>query len=255
MLVLFFAAMLALSGAAPAHAAAPVKIVISPWCPYICTDDKARPGVLVEITTAAFASQHAAVNFVDLPWQRQLMSTRDGSADAILGISRSDAPDLLFPRRPTGNFIPCFFVPLSSTWKYGGVNSLRNIRLSVLKGENFNKDVDAYLNGEGAHNGRVDFLSSESYLTQHFQKLAAGRADAVLEEARIAQNYLRSSHQSGRFKLAGCLDATPIWIAFTPSGSSGTAAMAVFEQGLDEIQKSGQLKAILEKYGLDQKSF
>lgn len=66
------------------HAAEPVKITIGQWCPYVCTD-KSRPGILVEISTAAFAASGLSTTYFNQPWKRELVTTRLGHMDACIG--------------------------------------------------------------------------------------------------------------------------------------------------------------------------
>jgi polar amino acid transport system substrate-binding protein len=237
-----------------AHAAEPVKITIGTWCPYVC-NDKSRPGILVEISTAAFAARGLSTVYINQPWQRELATTRRGHVDAVLGIARADAPDLLFPKRSIGHFKPCFYVRSTSTWTYRDVESLKQIRLSVLQGETFGTLVDQYLSGEGSRNGLVDFLSGDQYLAQHFRKVLIGRDDAALEDERVISNFLRETNQTERFRKAGCLEQEEVWIAFAPFGKNSATYLSAFEQGLDTIIKTGRFKAILDKYGLDVQSF
>lgn len=173
----------------------------------------------------------------------------------VLGITRADAPDLLFPKRSVGHFKPCFYVLSTSTWTYRAIESLKQIRLSVLQGETFGTPVDQYLSGEGSRNGLVDFLSGDQYLAQHFRKVLIGRDDAALEDERVVSHFLRETNQTERFRNAGCLEPAEIWIAFAPSGKNSAAYLTAFEHGLDSIIKTGQFKAILDKYGLNVQSF
>ncbi|MGQ5522383.1 substrate-binding periplasmic protein [Chitinimonas sp. PSY-7] len=237
------------------YAAEPVKITVSPWCPYIC-DDQTAPGALVEITTAALRKGGFSSTFTKLPWLRQMASTQSGAMDAVLGIVKTDAPDLIFPTRSTGRYQPCFYVLATSNWEYNGIASLKSVRLSVLKGQTFNnKEMDSYIRNGGTGKGTIDFLSTENYLPQHFQKLILGRVDVMLDDAKVASHYLEQTHQTSHFKQVSCLETTPIWIGFSPLGKHSQDYAAAFDEGLEAIQKSGQLKAIIKKYGMDEASF
>ncbi|WP_186293302.1 ABC transporter substrate-binding protein [Chitinimonas sp. BJB300] len=240
---------------ARADAGEPVKISISPWCPYIC-EDKAAPGVLVEVTAAALLAKDLDSSFTSLPWLRLMATIKSGAMDAVLGIAKSDAPDLIFPSHSIGFYQPCFYTQASSKWVYKDVSSLRHVRLSVLKGQTVNdQEVDDYIHDESTRRGAIDFLSTENYLTQHFRKLALGRVDVVLDDARVVSHHLQQTTQANQFKQVSCLKATPIWIGFSLVGKHSKAYAMAFDEGLNAIKKSGQLKLILKKYGIEETMF
>ncbi|MFC4161399.1 substrate-binding periplasmic protein [Chitinimonas lacunae] len=235
------------------QAAEVVKVSLSPWCPYICTDP-VKPGALIETITAAFATKGLQVRYIDVPWTRQIAMVRKGEVDAMSGVGKADVPDLVFPARSTGRYQPCFYTLANSTWQYEGIPSLKNIRLSVLKDTTFSKEVDEYINGEGKRSGKVDFLHDEDYLTQHFRKLEAKRVDVVLDDATVVNHFLNEKRLA-KPRQAGCLKASALWLGFSPVGKNTKTYLAAYEQGLETIRKSGQLKAILGKYGIDELSF
>lgn len=241
-------------GGAPAEAAEAVKIARAPWCPYIC-NDPLKPGALAEVVAAAFAAKSMSVTYTTLPWARELAMTRSGEMDAMLGVGKNDAPDLVYPSRSTGRYQPCFYTLPGSKWEYQGVDSLKAVRLSVLQNQTFAPEVDAYIGGEGKKSGKVDFLHDENYLAQHFLKLEAKRVDVMLDDANVVRYHLENARKANQFRQAGCLRASAIWLGFSPAGKNTKAYMAAYELGLDTIRKSGQLKTILSKYGIDESSF
>jgi polar amino acid transport system substrate-binding protein len=237
---------------APARATNPVRVSAGTWCPFVCQDD-ARPGALVELSRAAFAAVDIAVTFRILPWGREIAATRKAETDAIVAVAKSDVPDFVFPSRKIGRFRPCFFTGAPSNWVYRGVSSLKSIHLSVLRGTTYPDDeVNAYLDQAGSRPSAVDFLYSDDYLPLSFKMIEARRADVMLDDRNVVEAYLHTSDQQARFRIAGCLPTTGLWLAFSPSAANAQSLADSFDLGLGRIVQSGEAKRIYEKYGLSE---
>lgn len=102
-----------------------------------------------------------------------------------------------------------------------------------------------------ANKNGFDVISGDDYLRRSFQKLEAGRIDAVLEDSAVVGSFLQESKQAGSFKEGGRLaGGAEVYIAFSPKFAKGREIAALMTEGVRQMRKSGELKTILDKYGV-----
>ena len=74
------------------------------WCPYACDASSPLPGYMVEATRTIFAKHGHRIEFKTSDWIDSIKDTRANKVTALIGCSRADAPDFIFPERPLGQW-------------------------------------------------------------------------------------------------------------------------------------------------------
>lgn len=234
---------------AAAPTARPLRIAGERWAPFNnYASDRDRPGFMLEIVAAVLRKAQREWVYTELPWARAVQETRQGRFDALIGADKVGAAGFDFPGEPIGYSVSSFFVRADSTWHYRGVESLSGLRVGVLTGTLHGAAFDNYA---ARHRRAVDAISGPDYVRRSFVKLAAGRIDAFLEDSTVATYFLRSSGQTGKFKEAGRLHAgTEVHLAFAPGLADSRELAALITDGVRELRRSGELQAILNRYGV-----
>ena len=81
------------------------------------------------------------------------------------------------------------------------------------------------------------------------QEKTVGRLTLVIEDEAVAAFFLKNNDQA--VAKAGCLSGEPIYFGISPTlGDQGRAMAAKFDAGIKAMRASGELKVILDKYGL-----
>jgi len=240
------------------HARADTLILVSgDWCPLICESEKPgvlakNPGVVVEIVKAIFEEKGHRIIYGAPPWSRAIFETRKGNYTGILAALKNDAPDFIYPEEPVGTNRMCFYVKAPNPWRYQGTDSLTTLVLGVVQDYAYdNGQVDEYIKqNRTAQNGLVQAVASKNGLAQNFNNLELNRVNAILDEYRVVDWYLKNNNLTGKYQQAGCLEEVKMYVGFSPALEQSPRYATLFSQGIEALRRSGRLQAILAKYGL-----
>ena len=244
---------LGIIGCGQALNAATIKIAGAAWCPLNCvaeTGEKNR-GSLIDIVEQIFKAKGMAVDYREMPWARAKSEAASGAVDALIGAVPGDAPELVHPREPIGYSQICFYTRKDSTWTYQNIDSLKAIKLGILRDQAYWPEVDKYIEANKNDTKLIYTQSAHMYLESNFDMLGHKRIDATLDDANVAAYLLKRKNLARDFKVAGCLQGAAVYVAFTPAKAEAKEMVKVIDEGMDQIRKSGELSRILEKYGLE----
>jgi polar amino acid transport system substrate-binding protein len=222
------------------------------WCPYNCEPDSVAPGYVIELLQAIYGPKKIKVRYEIVPWDRTLMQTRDGKADAAIGADQHEIADfgLLAGREPVGYSSDCLYVNASNKMKFTSVDELNTLkRIGVSSGYTYSEDIDAWLK-RPENKGKVFVQKGESPAAINARNLALGRLDGVIEDDHVMKHLIAKLGFEHDVVLAGCQKQTQIFIAFSPKLKNVQQVVKEFDDGMEALRQSQQLAKILAKYGL-----
>ena len=231
--------------------AATISIVADEWCPYNCEPGSDKPGFMIEIAQKVLGSAGHTVDYKNMPWSRAIDEARKGKFDAIVGAAKDDAPDFVFPNKPLGVSVSVFAIRKGESWKYTGVESLAGQSVGVIQDYTYEDEFDAYVAANSKDSSKVQVAAGETALSTNIKKLEAKRISALVEDESVLNYGLAQEGKSGAFSIAGDLGASEIYIAFSPAKKESADYAKLLSDGIDKLRASGELKAILAKYGLE----
>ncbi|MBU2970785.1 hypothetical protein KO527_15645 [Pseudoalteromonas sp. C2R02] len=90
------------------------------------------------------------------------------------------------------------------------------------------------------------------YIKQSIGKLDKKRIDAFLFTYNTTMHELNKMQLSHKYRNAGCVNTTNIYMAFTPQAhkESIQSAMDLFDKNMAELQKNGTIERIMNNYQL-----
>lgn len=233
--------------AAAAARAETITVVGDPWCPYNCEPGAERPGFGIEIAREALAGAGVEVRYQTLPWDEAIAKTRAGDYSAVIGASKEDAPDFVFPASPIGTSNNLVIVRAGDPWRYAGPDSLAGRRVGSIKAYSYGEVVDAWFE---KHPAAVE-VEGDDPKELLMRKLLAKEIDLFIEDKAVMADYVRRRGVLGLVASAGDVDdPTPVYIAFSPAKRGSDALARRLSEGIAALERSGRLKAILAKYGL-----
>lgn len=241
---------------ARAEEAVTLTLVADPWCPYTCGEQDANKGTMIEIAEAAFALQGIKVNYKVIPWARALEMVRAGKYDAVVGATKNDAPDFVFPSNEQGLQSMMFWVKKDATWEYHALADLDAINMGVIQGYTYGKVVDDYVQKNMENKVKLQVMSGDTALKLNIRKLLAGRIDVLPEEASVIRYYFQSNGVDFPLKSAGMvsekdsIESRALYVAFSPANKNAQKYAAILSDGMKMLRESGKLAAILYRYGL-----
>lgn len=223
-----------------------LRMIATDFCPFNCESGQ-PPGYVVDIVKRLFDAPTMPVTVAYSSWTAAVERTRSGSYSVALTPAHSEAPDFIFPSEAIGVQRFCFFRKNDSAWTYAGPDSLKAHKIGLLRDASMaelNDWVNAPENAE-----RLDFVNLAKGTEANFRKLAAGRVTLVIEDEAVAGFFLKNNPQP--VAKAGCLAGEQIYFGVSPTlGDAGRALAAKFDTGIKTLRASGELKAILDNYGL-----
>jgi len=233
---------------------APATVLVAvadEWCPYTCAEDAPQQGYLVDLLRAAFEPLGYRIDYRVMPWPRALRETQMGRATVALGATPSNARDLVLPELPAGRDESTFAVRRDSPWRYTGIEDLAGITLGVTADYTYFPEVDSWIERHRGQPERIDVATGGSPLANSLRKLESGRIDAFIENRNVLLH--ASSRHPTRLgiRMEGRIPGDDIVIGFSPLSSRDSALAGVFDERLKALRTSGELDAILSRYGLE----
>lgn len=230
-----------------------IRLVADPWCPYNCEPGTERVGFMVEIARRVFQAAGHQVEYHQRPWVRALQETRDGEFHGVIGATRLEAPDFIFPDLAQGQMANAFWTLAESSWQYHEASSLEGQHLAVIAGYSYGDTIENMLQDE-QHRSYITELHGVSPLRNGLMMLERGRIQVLLEDEHVMRYQLRRSGQSDKFKRAGHVpaeaNAARVYIAFNPAFAASPGYARLLTDGIARLRASGELAQILADYGV-----
>ena len=234
-----------------------IMIQADSWCPYNCDPNTASPGYMIEVAETVFKKKGHAIKYSQNLWSRALYRVNRGNLDAVVGVSKREAPQLIYPEESLGFSVTVFFTRRDSSWEYQGVKSLGTVKVGIQKDYDYGEKLQAYFQQYQKSDKVQVALDGLALfpLQVNMEKLMKGEIDAVPEDKNV---FLYTAKEMGcldKVRYAGSeKDMTPesnnVYIAFSPVNKKSQEYADILTQGIRELRAIGELKRILEKYGL-----
>lgn len=234
-----------------------LKINFDDWCPHYCANPEnpqapaaENPGYQLEIINSIFKSRGYDFSYQKLPWARAVKEAKEGRLDALMSPAKDEAPELFFPDEEIGILGWCFYTKQESKWSYEGADSLKEVMLGFLQGNDFGGEVQAYIEWNKDDQLLIQPDASMNWIENNFERLSRGRITAILDEPFAIDYFIKTNDLSGRFRKAGCLESQKMYMAFSPKNPNAEKYAEIFDSGIQDLRASGELDRILSDYGL-----
>jgi polar amino acid transport system substrate-binding protein len=222
----------------------------APYCPYtIC--DKGKDGYVLDVVNAIYKRHGYTVTIKNVPWNRALAIINAGQANGILGVTKNTSPKLIYPRTEIAQYVPAVFSLAANPWKYEGVDSLKKIHLGLV--ENYgngegNPELERYLAGKPEN---VTYIVADNAIAHLFLMIEAGHIDALIEDQSVATYILQNSGKATLFKHARVQRKIVFgYVGFSDNDQKSRHLADLFDEGMADLRRTGELKSILAAYGL-----
>lgn len=230
-----------------------ITIRADTWPPFNGDPKDAKVGYMIEVLQEIYAPLDDKIDYQLMSWDDSLASVRNGKFNAVVGASKDDAPDFVFPREAFGSSKNTFFALNKSPWVYDGIPSLAKIRLGVIEDYAYSDELDNYIKTNKTNKtGKVVVSRGEEALALLINKLQSGKVDVVVEDASVMLFALmKLGIPPGQIKAVGFPnDSQDIFVAFSPLIPASKKHAQQFDEGIRKLRASGKLKQILSRYNL-----
>lgn len=210
----------------------PGKIVLASeqWNDYTNQDGS---GLAWDLLRQIFEPAGITLQTRSVPYTRSVGLTQRGEVDGYVGSYRNEASAVLYPR---WNFDADHIYALGlATAPTPTLATLGDYRLAWVRGYKY----EQYLPSVRRFN-QIERRSGILPMLQH------GRADFYIDAFTEAKYVLSQSYEPALFKLTHIAEL-PLYIGFADS-ERGRALMAVYDQRLTSLVKTGELKGIFARW-------
>lgn len=213
------------------------------WCPYVCADNS---GYLIEITQQAFLTVGVAAKFETIPFKRALRLAQKDKINAVLAVTQEhiERNALQSPSVVLGQYANDFYVHTSNHWQYTRLTDLDGKAVASILGYDYGDKLNQYLK-----QSPLSFhASGESPLKTNLNLLERERIDVLLGNRYVIEHTAQVFGYSKDIRFAGSEGIyTPLYMGFSHKDLEKNYQHR-FAEGIENIKKSGQYHAILEKY-------
>ncbi len=236
----------------PPCAARPVITLRSDsWCPYNCAPGSDHPGYAIEIARTVFDAAGYDVDYQLMNWTRSIEEARQGRADAVIGAITTDVPGFILPAEPIGASSTGFATRPGSAFHYTDPQSLNGLVIGLVATYAFSGPLGDYLGSIHNDKSRIQYLSGDGALAKNLLKLTAGRVDVVIDDAQVLHRLIDELQLTDQVSFSQVRRTVPIYIAFSPARPYAARHAAILSAGIARLRTTGQLAAILARYGLE----
>lgn len=235
---------------APLAQADTLTIRADEWCPYNCAPSDKKIGFGIEIAKAIFEKAGHTVDYKVLNWTRSIEETRAGNYIAVLGATKTEVPDFVYPKEPIGQYQTGYASLNEKPYEYSGPSSLEDKLLGAIQSYNYDPEIDAYIAANKNNHNRIEFVTGDDALTKNINKLLAGRLDVVLDSTYVLLYKIDSMGATDKIHISLPTKTDMVYLAFSPKNPKSQDYADLFDKGIAELRATGELKTILAKYGL-----
>ena len=220
------------------------------WYPYNGKPGAKPEGYMIEAARAIAKANGHTIDYRLLDWDASIAQVTSGNVDCLVGATRDDAPGLVFPKQSWGKSNNVMFVLAENSWTFKGIPSLKGQRLVVISGYAYGDTLDAYIKS-AAKGSVLSIANNRNSLTLAIQQIVTKKGTVMVEDSNVAFAKFAQMDMIGRFRVAGEADSpSDVYIACTPASGKGKKYAEMFDAGLTALRKSGELKKILARHGL-----
>ena len=251
--LLLSCAAMVFAGTHTANAIEKISVRADSWMPYYSEISNTRPGYVLEILQAITQDKGIKLDHELVAWSRAISLTRRGETDCILAAVPKEASDFIFSRFPIGSDKAEMYKLVDTQWVYTGGHSLTSITLGVSAEYSYENNVLAAYISNPDNQRKILKVYGNAPLENLVHLLEYGRIQAFPENQMVVDYKRAIGEIPDNIVSAGIISGMESsYIACSPANPERSKAiLAILEDGILALAKTGKLKTIMEKYGLD----
>ncbi len=194
-----------------------VTLVADEWPPFNAEPNASQEGYLVDVARAVFEKNGIQVSYKLIPWRRAVELTRMGAYNGLIGASKTDAPDFIFPSEELSRNVISFYVRKDFSWLFNQKSDIENVSLGVIAGYDYRKWLLDYIEAHKNNPRKIQVMTGHQPLQRNIRKLLSNRIDAIVDNEAAILYVARRMGVNDRIKPAGYgTEVAHIYIAFSP---------------------------------------
>ena len=231
-----------------------ITITADEWCPYNCSENAHNKGFLVDIFTYIFEKRgYEVIYTVADSYEKAIKDVRENRINAIIGSTREETPDFIFPKYPLAYSYDIIITEKDSLWNYTSPQSLNQICLGVIKDYAYDDVITQHIIKNKNDQKKIQMISGNNALEYNLKKLRYQKITALIDDQLLIRYYFTQKKTSFPFKIATSLKTYPLYISFSPKDYKAQTYANILSYELKKLKGTDVLHKILAKYGLTEK--
>lgn len=220
------------------------------WCPINCTEKDGVEGYAVDMAREIFESRGYTVEYKRMAWERAVSDAQEGYITGIIGADTVEGMGMVFPEEEIAISPFSFFVRKGYPWRYEYPASLLNHRVGVAAGYDLGGILARFVYEHESDMTLVE-VHSEAPARKLLSQLVEERLDIIIDDGSVIRYEAAKMGLDDQIVFAGDDgDYAKLYIVFSSVNPKSHEYARIFSEGVRELRSSGQLDAILSRYGL-----
>lgn len=178
-----------------------------------------------------------------VPWKRCLRQIREGKVDGTFSLfkkpDRQEYMNFSNPLVEDRSMIWYSTLKFDDAFSWNEYKDLTPYKLGMVRGENFNKEIDKLINHQDI---KPQFVNSE---VQNFKKLALGRIDIIVKNERVGRALVDQLHLNKTVKSASKpAYAKKRYLSFSKK-KDHSELINLVNKRISKLKSSGKIRKIL----------
>ena len=222
------------------------------YCPYNCSPNSEKKGFLIDILEKMIEETPSLKEFIlsyqDETFQKSINDTLSGKTDILLKASPElDHKKITLIKIPSVMQEFCFYTRTNQVWRYEGIPSLKRIKLGIVDGYSYGKDVDKYIGSERLGQ-KIEVLSGSDAHIRLLQRLRKNHIDVFIADKKVVNYMLTYFPRFTPLRKTGCLRTMEMHIGL--SNHFNKELIPKLQESLNKMLLEGKIKKIVDSYHL-----
>ena len=226
-----------------------ITLIADEWCPYSCSKQHYKEGIGVDIARGIFEKAGYDVTYKTATWLDAIKQVETGKADVLIGVIKTEVPDMLFPGYHFSYSNTCFISRPEIATNYSTLMSIEKGPIGVIQGYDYEQPLDDYLK-----KAPKNMIIKHQEVDDLFMALIRKEIDVFIEDDKVATYYSgKNNHILGKdYSIASCHLTGGVYFAVAPNNSDKTfKILHLLDKGLYQALRDGTLNTIHKQYGFD----
>jgi polar amino acid transport system substrate-binding protein len=227
-----------------------IIVVADEWCPYNCAPNSPSVGFFIDILTEIYGKDYE-IDYIVKPWGQAVSMVKNGEAHILLGSSKEEAVDLLYPDEPITSSYFALYSSESATIHYNpNTKDIKNATIGITYGYSYPKELLELLNNK-VNNNQVVLNQRENALGINYELLTSKKIQAFVEIEPIIKWYQANSSPLKIKKLFKFNTKYDYYFAFSPKLSICKTYLDIYNKSITNKDITKKIKDLKSKYHIE----
>ena len=223
-----------------------IKAVSDIWAPYIIDlSSNKEKGYLVELLKEIAKRVDVKIIFEKHSYVKSISLVEEGKADILIGCTKIEDKKIKMVNVPLAKIHYSFYTVTGSKWKYDGIQSLKKVKLGIIKGYGYGP-LEAYAK---SNKSNIKEFSSATPLLDSIKALFKGDIDTFAQDVAATNYTLNNKFHNKKLRKAGNLRGKgKIYFCVSEVSDKSNTILDLLTKEIELMKNEKVIKKLREKY-------